>query len=312
MDISGTLHFYSGERKEFFFVFDDDIARQLYNVPEFNVADLDSRRAYISVGTDRFIHRRTLSFSRKQTEIKVSLCSLASKDGLGALTALYDWFAARGAHPAPFAVLGTLRNVRSGEERGWELSITEPVDLVAPPGLSRRLKSAPRERRSYAHRRQFVQRDLTEAGRPAEELALSLAINEFPTPGYSCLWRRDFLDSERIEIRKMGIVADIDVWNVANDAPEMFIEVKAQKILRHGADPVFYLSVGEWRSYERARTANVPYQVWLFQYLDIADFNTAIHQVRLIVFDDLNADWLNPDGYLVKPGAAFGERYSLT
>ena len=311
MDISGTLHFYSGERKELFFVFDDDVAQQLYSIAEFNISDLNSRRAYISVGADRFIHRRTLSFSRKQTEIKVSLCALSSKDGLGALTALYNWFAARGTHPAPFAVLGKLRKVRLEEERVWELSITEPVDLVAPPGLSRRLKAAPRERISYTHRRQFIQRDLAEAGRPAEELALALAQSDFPTPEYSCLWRGEFLDSERIEIRKIGVIADIDVWNVENNAPEAFIEVKAQKVSHRGADPIFYLSTGEWRSYQRARTANVPYQVWLFQYLDLDDFRSAIHQIELIVFNDLSADWLDPDGYLVKPGATFGERYSL-
>jgi hypothetical protein len=81
MDISGTLHLYSGEDKELFFVFDDEIAQQLYRMPKFDIEDSDSRRAYISVGTDRFIHRRTLSFSRKQTEIKVSLVTPEAASG---------------------------------------------------------------------------------------------------------------------------------------------------------------------------------------------------------------------------------------
>src|SRR5438128_2015242 len=108
----------------------------------FDIDDLESRRVYISVGADRFIHRRTLSFSRKQTEIKVSLCSLATKDGLFSLTALYDWFARRARpRPAPFGLLGTLERVQHDGDRVWELRLTEPAGLVAPPGLARRRKS---------------------------------------------------------------------------------------------------------------------------------------------------------------------------
>ena len=83
MYISGTLHLYSGADRELFFVFDDDVAQELYASGDFPIADIQRRRAYISVGPDRFIHQRTLSFSRKQTEIKVSLCSRNTKDGLG-------------------------------------------------------------------------------------------------------------------------------------------------------------------------------------------------------------------------------------
>jgi hypothetical protein len=313
MEISGTLHFYSGEDKELFFVFDDDIAQQLYGEPQFDIDDLNSRRVYISVGADRFIHQRTLSFSRKQTEIKVSLCSRNTKDGLASLTTLYDWFSARGnPRPAPFPVLGRLARQRHNEQYVWELRITEPIGLIDPPGLTRRRKTPPPERRSYEHRRRFVQRDLESAGRPAEELAKELALADYPAPAYSCLWREEFLDSERIEIRKMGILADIDVWNEGQGIAELFIEVKAQKVLRRRADPIFYLSVGEWRSYERARKARIPYQVWLFQYISLDDFERAPERLSLIIFDKIDDDWLHPDGYLVTPGNASGKRYSVT
>lgn len=313
MEISGTLHFYSGEDRELFFVFDDDIAQQLYNKPEFDIDDLNSRRVYISVGADRFIHRRTMSFSRKQTEIKVSLCSRTTKDNLGALTILYDWFSARGRpKPAPFSVLGRLQRLRRGEERVWELRITEPTGLIDPPGLARRRKTPPPERRSFEHRRQFVQRDLEGAGRPAERLALELALADYHAPTYSCLWRNEFLDSERIEIRKLGVLCDIDVWNEEQGVPELFIEVKAQKVLRRRTDPAFYLSLGEWRSYERAKKEHIPFQVWLFQYSSLTDFEHARQQVALIIFEKINEGWLGPDGYLVTPGNASGTRYTIS
>ena len=57
---------------ELFFVFDDDVAQVLYGMPEFDVSDVDTRRVWVSVGNDRFINRRTLSFSQKQSESKVS------------------------------------------------------------------------------------------------------------------------------------------------------------------------------------------------------------------------------------------------
>lgn len=312
MNISGTLHFYSGKDRELFFVFDDDVAQELYREPAFNVDDLESRRAYVSVGADRFINRRTLSFSRKQTEIKISLCSVSTKDGLGALTVLYDWFAARGRpRPAPFGVIGTLRQVRHEGERAWELHITEPVDLVVPPALGRRTRAAPAERRSYEHRRQFVERDLGEIGRSAEKMALTLVRDDFPGPGYSCLWRRDYLDSERVEIRKMGVIADIDVWNVSRNRPELFVEVKAQKVLADRADPAFHLSVGEWRSHGIAAKAHVPYQIWLFQYREVRHFSHAPNRIELIVFDHMSKDWLQPGSYIVAPGANEGARFSL-
>ena len=74
MDVSGTLHLYSGDDRELFFTFDDEVARDLYSSSDFDIDDRETRRVYISVGTNRFINRRTLSFSRKQSEIKVSLC----------------------------------------------------------------------------------------------------------------------------------------------------------------------------------------------------------------------------------------------
>jgi hypothetical protein len=312
MDISGTLHFYSGEDKELFFVFDDDVAQQLYTQDEFDIDDLSSRRAYISVGSDRFIHRRTLSFSRKQTEIKISLCSRMTKNGLGALTTLYDWFAKRGKpRPAPFALLGIFRKVRHDRNSIWELRITEPVDLVVPPGLGRRTKAVPSERRSYENRRLFAQPDLGKIGRTAEEIAFTLAQSDFPSPGYLCLWRDKYLDSERIEIRKMGVIADIDVWDTLRNKPRAFVEVKAQKVQAGGSAPCFYLSVSEWRSYRRAAKAGVPYQIWLFQYKELGHFTKARNRIELVIFEDLNEDWLEPDNYLVTPGPDAGTRYTL-
>jgi hypothetical protein len=312
MYVSGTLHFYSGEDRELFFVFDDDVAQELYSEPAFDIDNVDSRRAYISVGSERFIHRRTLSFSRKQTEIKISLCSRGSKDGLGALTSLYDWYAARGRpRPAPFGVLGSLRKVTHHGKRVWELYITEPVDLVVPPGLRRRSKTAPAERRSYDHRRQIVERDLAGIGRVAEQMALSLVQDDYPMPKYLCLWRRQFLDSERIEIRKMGIIADIDVWNDLGKSPELFVEVKAQKVPSAGTEPAFHLSVGEWRSQCTAAKERIAYHVWLFQYRELRHFTHAPNRIELIVFENVRKSWLHPDGYLVTPDISAGTRYPL-
>lgn len=312
MDVSGTLHFYSGDDEELFFVFDDDVAQILYANTKFDIEDVNSRRAWISVGLDRFIHRRTLSFSRKQTEIKISLCSRATKDGLGTLTSLYDWYSARGKpRPAPFPILGSLRKVPHDGESVWELRITEPVGLVVPPGLNRRTKRAPPERRSYEHRRQFMNRDLAAVGGVAEKVALDLAKSDFPVPTYDCLWRDKYLDSERIEIRKIGVIADIDVWDVARGSAELFIEVKAQKVRASGTNPAFYLSVGEWRSYGAAAKVSVPYQIWLFQYRQLEDFASARRRIELVVFDTIDEAWLQPDGYLLTPTPSAGTRYAI-
>jgi hypothetical protein len=301
MNVSGSLHFYSGDDKELFFVFDDVVAQDMYRDSKFNIDDLESRRVYISVGSSRLIHQRTLSFSRKQTEIKVSLCSRNTKDGLGSLTALYNWFARRGVHPTPFGVLGRLAKVRQNGTSVWELTLTEPEGLITPPGLARRRKTKSRERRSFEHRREIQQRDLTIPGRRAEELALKILRKDFAAPNYTCLWRKQFLDSERIEIRKMGIIADIDVWNVTANVPERFIEAKAQRIIGVRAKPIFHFSSAEWRSYRNARARGVTYEVWLFQYRDTEDLKSAPQSVTLIIFDEVSKDWLAPEGYLVAP-----------
>lgn len=312
MNVSGTLHFYSGDDKELFFVFDDDVAQELYTRPEFDLADIDTRRAYISIGEDRFIHRRTLSFSKKQTEVKVSLCSQATRNDLGALTTLYDWFGSLGSpHPAPFALIGKFAKVRHEKNLVWELRLTEPVDLVVPPGLTRRKKTPPSERTSYLKRRVLANSDLGKIGRVAEELALELAKVDFPSPEYSCLWRDKYLDSERVEIRKMGVIADIDVWDERTAKPKSFLEIKAQKVNSRDREPLFYLSVSEWKSYLEAKQAQVPYVIWLFQYKDIAHFSNARDQLVLFVFEDVHEDWLETDNFLVKPGTGNGTRYVL-
>lgn len=311
MDVSGSLHFYSGDDKELFFVFDDIVAQKMYLDKKFSIDDLESRRVHISVGSNRFIHQRTLSFSRKQSEIKVSLCSRNTKDGLGSLTDLYDWFASRGSSPAPLGVLGRLERVRHHGEFVWELTLTEPEGLITPPGFTRRLKKGSRERRSFEHRREIQQRNTTVPGRRAEKLALNLLRQEFAEPNYKCLWRNQFLDSEMIEIRKMGIVADIDVWDVTANKPERFVEVKAQKVACSRAKPMFHLSSGEWRSYLSAKEKGVPYVIWLFQYRDLEDLKSAPQNVTLILFDEVLKDWLDPDGYLVAPPSVAGERRKL-
>lgn len=301
MNVSGTLHFYSGADKELFFVFDDDVAQDLYKEAEFDLDDIETRRCYVSVGSDRFIHRRTMSFSRKQTEIKMSLCSKATKGGLGALTSLYDWYGSRGSRPDPFPILGTLDKVQHGLDRVWELHLTEPVDLIVPPGFERRKKVAPPERKSFENRRIFSKRDVDKVGRAAEELAIELAQLDYEAPEFTCLWRDAYLDSERLEIRKMGVIADIDVWNERADAPAAFLEIKAQKVLSSKTPPAFYLSLGEWRGYKAAERAGIPYAVWLFRYRDVADFTAARHRLELMVFETLDEGWLDPDGYLVRP-----------
>lgn len=311
MDVSGSLHFYSGDDKELFFVFDDVVAQDLYRDGEFKIDDLESRRVYISVGSSRLIHRRTLSFSRKQTEIKVSLCSRNTKDGLGSLTPLYDWFARRGVHPAPFGVLGRLAKVRHNGTSVWELTLTEPEDLVTPPGLLRRRRTKSRERRSFEHRREIQQRDLTIPGKRAEKLALRISGEDFAAPNYTCFWRNQFLDSERIEIRKMGIIADIDVWNVRANTPECFIEVKAQKIVGVRAKPIFHLSSAEWRSCLNAKAKGIAYEIWLFQYRDVEDLKSAPQSVILTIFDGVSTNWLDPEGYLVSPPSTVGRRRKL-
>lgn len=318
MNVSGSLHFYSGDDKELFFVFDDVVAQDMYRDGEFNIDDLESRRVYISVGSNRLIHRRTLSFSRKQTEIKVSLCSRNTKDGLGSLTALYDWFADRSA---PFRVLGRLTNVVHNGTSAWELTLTEPEDLIAPPGFVRRQKRKSSERQSFEKRREIQQRDLIIVGRRAEELAVKILKGDYSAPNYKCLWRDKFLDSERIEIRKMGIIADIDVWDVKTNAPERFIEVKAQKVkvqafkaqkgIGARAKPIFHLSSAEWRSYLNAKAKGLIYEIWLFQYREEEDLQSAPQNVDLLIFDEVLEDWLDPEGYLVTPPSVSGRRRKL-
>jgi len=311
MIVSGSLHFYSGDDKELFFVFDDVVAQDMYRNDAFVINDPKSRRAYISVGNARFIHERTLSFSRKQTEIKVSLCSRNTKDGLGPLTELYDWFANREVHPAPFGLLGHLTQVRFRGALVWELALSEPEDLVSPPGLPRRSKTKSRERRSFERRREILQNDLTIPGRLAERLALRILAVDFALPDFECFWRDRFLDSERIEIRKMGIIADIDVWNVLSNEPIRFVEVKAQKIIGSSAKPIFHLSVAEWRSYHDAKAKQIAYEIWLFQYQDLGDLKDAPDKVNLLIFDQLQEDWIASEGYIVTPPSSEGRRRKL-
>ena len=149
-------------------------------------------------------------------------------------------------------------------------------------------------------------------GDRAEELALEIAENDWSNPCVSCLWRRSFLDSERVEIRKLGIIADIDVWNGADDRPELFIEVKAQKVKDRATQPRFYLSKGEWRSVQKANTKGLRYEVWLFQYHNVKDFSNAPEKVKLFVYDSVDPNWLEPDGYVVAAPVERASEFSIT
>jgi hypothetical protein len=312
MNVSGTLHLYSGEDRELFFVFDDDVAQQLYRMNDFDMEDKRTRLVFISVGGDHFIHVRTMSFSRKQTEIKVSLCSATTKDGLKSLTALYDWFAPSAQdHPEPFAVLGQLRRVERTTDVAWELAIAEPVDLVVPPGLRRRRKRASKARHSWQSRRKIEDRELAKIGRIAEALALKICQKQYPVPRYQCLWRDKFYDSEREEIRKLGIIADIDVWDAQASQPALVVEVKAQKISAPRPPLQFYLSNAEWRSYTCARSQRLKYEVWVFQYKDISDFVSTHNNIRRIVLSKILREWLDPDSFAVRAPISAGAAFSI-
>lgn len=313
MLVSGTLHLYSGEDRELFFVFDDDVAQQLYQRPELDIHDRETRRVWISVGSSRFIHRRTLSFSGKQTEIKVSLCSRNTKDGLGSLTSLYDWFApATVMRPAPVPVEGQFRRTRRGRGRVWELTI-EHASMDSQPSafLRRTRKDVATRERWWKKRREIGDVERERIGRLAETLAITLAKVDYPAPSFSCLWRVGFYDSERVEIRKLGIICDIDIWNTDTQQPKAFIEVKAQKVSRMPADPEFYITKAEWHSYEAARKARLPYEVWLLQYHDKADFENDPARITLTVYGKLLKKWREGKDFVVRPPIEEGERYPL-
>jgi hypothetical protein len=302
MDVSGTLHLYAGEDRELFFAFDDEIAQQLYEMADFNVDDKASRRVSISVGCDRFISQRTLSFSRKQREIKVSLCKATTKNGLASLTKLYDWFAPVGMErPKVAAVVGSLRRVRRSQSMVWELAIEEPVGLVAPPGLKRRLKVPSRTQRSYAHRRKIIEKELAAIGRLAEARALTTLTTQFRHPNFSCLWRDSYLDSEKEAVRRLGIICDIDIWDNVRDRPSGFIEVKAQQVRDNRAAPQFFLSSAEWKSFQYAIARKMDYRVWLVQYADRDHLANCSGPVRILECMEIKPEWMVPETSLVVP-----------
>ena len=302
MNISGTLHLYSGEDRELFFTFDDDVAQELYATEDFDIDDKETRRVYISVGNDRFIHRRTLSFSRKQSEIKVSLCKETTKDGLGALTSLYDWFAPSGTlRPDVVQVVGVLARRPHQGRRVWELALQEPVDLVSPPGLRRRRKKPSRSREAFIRRREIHERELRKYGTLAEKRALRLLTERYPLPMFACLWRNGFLDSERVEIRKQGIICDIDIWNNDKETAEAFFEVKAQQVRSKRTRPMFYLSSAEWRSMKAATKKGIPYRIWLVQYESLEQLKDETQKVRIVECERIETSWITPEVLLVFP-----------
>jgi hypothetical protein len=305
MNISGTLHLYSGHDRELFFTFDDEVARELYSSSAFDIDDKESRRAYISAGNDRFINRRTISFSRKQSEIKVSLCKETTKDNLGALTRLYDWFAPAGKNrPKVVSVVGTLRRTQRDQATAWELALEEPVGLISPPGLKRRLRKQSSAQKAYAHRRRIYERELRVIGRLAELRALSVLKTRFPLPRFSCLWRDGYLDSEKQIVREHGIICDIDIWNNDEEYACGFIEVKAQQVRSKRANPLFYLSSSEWRSFRYAKSRNINYRIWLIQYEDRDRLQDMQGEIRILECNEIAAKWITPEMLLVSPASA--------
>lgn len=303
MDISGSLHLYSGEDRELFFTFDDDVAQNLYSSPHFSIDDKETRRAFISIGKERFISRRTLSFSRKQSEIKVSLCKETTKDNLGTLTQLYDWFAPPGnTRPPVVSVVGELRRVRHDKSTVWELVLEEPLGLVSPPGLKRRRKAPSKSRKAYMHRREIHERELRLIGRLAELRALRVLEERFPQPRFSCLWRDGYLDSEKQDIREQGIICDIDVWNNDQGKADAFIEVKAQQVrFRKKTKPQFYLSSSEWRSFQNSNSRRMSYCIWLVQYESRQELQDMNGVIRIFECTRIDAKWISPEVLLVMP-----------
>lgn len=305
MDISGTLHLYSGEDRELFFTFDDDVAQDLYAAPNFKIDDKESRRVFISIGSDRFIRRRTLSFSRKQSEIKVSLCKETTKENLGALTRLYDWFApSRNIRPRVISIVGELRRARHNKSSVWELALQEPAaGLVSPPGLKRRLKAPSKSRKAYMHRRQIHERELRVVGKLAESRVLKILKGRFPRPTFSCLWRDGYLDSEKEDIRAQGIICDIDVWNNDKARADAFIEVKAQQVRfkNKKTKPIFYLSSAELRSLRHANRRRMSYLIWLVQYEDRKSLQNKNGSIRILECERIEVKWTSPDGFIVLP-----------
>lgn len=304
MEISGTLHLYSGDDRELFFTFDDDVAQELYLSSHFDIDDKETRRVYISVGDDKLISRRTLSFSRKQTEIKVSLCKETTKDNLGSLTRLYDWFAPSGrVRPNVISVVGTLRTLSRDQTKIWELALEEPLGLVSPPGLKRRLKAPSKAQRAYANRRKIYEKELSAFGRLAEIRALRVLEAHYPPPRFSCLWRDGYLDSEKETIRELGIICDIDVWSNNEERVHCFIEVKAQQVRLRRTSPRFYLSSAEWRSFQYAKAKNVKYCIWIVQYEDREKLTDLQGKIRILECKEILPKWMTPEVLVVLPPA---------
>ena len=131
------------------------------------------------------------------------------------------------AGPRRTMLVQGLASHRHDGKRVWELSLQEPVDLVSPPGLRRRLKKPSRSREAYIQRREVHERELRKYGQLAEKRAFTSLSKTFQSPKFSCLWRDGFLDSEKLDIRKQGIICDIDIWNNEEEQAEAFFEVKA-------------------------------------------------------------------------------------
>lgn len=152
-------------------------------------------------------------------------------------------------------------------------------------------------------RREIQERELRKIGRFAEKRALQVLKTRFPGPSHSCLWRNGYLDSEKEEIRKLGIICDIDIWNTETERPEAFYEVKAQLVSFKKGKPTFFLSSAEWRSLKASSENGIPYCIWLVQYETLDNLREGDGKIRILEFQTVEAEWVSPEVLLVVPVA---------
>ena len=73
----------------------------------------------------------------------------------------------------------------------------------------------------------------------------------------------------------------------------------------------FYLSNAEWRSYTCAQIRKLKYEVWVFQYRDIADFKNAHEKIRPFALSKILKEWLDPDSFSVLAPTSAGTEFSI-
>ena len=117
------------------------------------------------------------------------------------------------------------------------------------------------------------------------------------------MWRDGYFDSEKEDIRKLGIICDIDIWNDERNKAEAFYEIKAQHVTSRQSKPLFYLANSEWRSLRAAKENKIPFRIWLVQYECLAALEQENGEIRILEFDDVLPEWVSADVLLVIPEA---------